>query len=177
MLTYVCLVFAGSIACVALVPLRHPKAVCVSNSLKIQWWDEFFWRIFFSHFSLIISSERTTWFTTLLFRKFPFVAEDSCKCYHAANKKFLPFKLQFYYFYSVEQTLDEAQNKFGWKSPPSGQTTKILLFEVLALLMHKMHANLFEKCKLISKRKFTVIVVKWKKKKGKSIGKNMFNCM
>lgn len=29
--------------------------------------------------------------------------------------------------------------------------------------MHKMHAELFEKSKLISNRKFAVIVVKWKK--------------
>jgi len=34
---------------------------------------------------------------------------------------------------------------------------------VLSLLMHQMCARLFEKCKLISKRKYSVIVVKGKK--------------
>lgn len=108
------------------------------------------------------------------FEKFPFVAEDSCNCYFAANKtKFsgsngnltisAVWSLLSGPWWGTEQIWMKMM-KFGWNGPPSGQTTKILLFEVLALLMHKMHENLLEKCKLISKREFTVIVVKWKKK-------------
>lgn len=88
-------------------------------------------------------------------------------------KKILRFKLQFDYFCCIEPiirplmrlrtNLDE-NDEIWMKWPSTGQATKILLFEILALLMYEMHANLLEKCKLISKRKFTVIVVKLKKK-------------